>query len=177
VVPEAAGHLAQQFVAGAVPVRVVDLLKAVYVDICDDEVLARSPRARDFALELLEPDAAPAGAGQLVGPGEFAVLLGFLAVARAELAVTRRALATLKPARTELLERSLVGDVRIAVALDCQLVAFLCRPVALDRRFVAKVPDGKPPLRGPSADGAGARVGSRVNASLATPIGGRLVIV
>jgi hypothetical protein len=180
-VPEALRHCAQQLVAGAVAVRVIDCFEAVRVDICGYQVLARSPGAGDFALELLQPDAAPVGAGQLVGRGVISVLLGLLAVTRAKLAVTRGlpavapgaltvkrcALGDLPPTPAELLhsqrvhvgdpvagvklERSLIGTLGIAVALRRELIALLGRQVALARRFVAQLSDLKPLTRRPRA--------------------------
>jgi hypothetical protein len=154
-------------------VRVVDCFEAAHVDICGYQALARSPRAGNFALELLQPNTAPVGAGQLVGRGVISVLLRVLAVTRAKLAVTRGlpavapgtltvkqcALADLPPTPPELLhsqrvhirdpvsrvklERSLIGPLGISVAFPRELIPLLGRLVALACRFVAQLSGAK----------------------------------
>jgi len=170
VASEALGHVLQQLIAGVVAVLVVDRLQAVDVHVRGHQAFAGAAHVVDLALEILESDAAPARAGQLVGGGVLAVALGLLAVRLAELAVgpgepavTLRAyaiacgeLATLKAAGAQLpqlqralvdrlvavleLEHLLVGDVGLAIPARCELVAFLCRFVALTGRLVANVP-------------------------------------
>jgi hypothetical protein len=145
VASEAFNHVLKQLVAGVMAVLVVDGLQAVHVHVRGHEAPAGSVRAVDLALEVLEPDAAPARAGELVSRGVLAVPLGFLAIGLPELAIrpsecavtlralaaARSALATFQPARAQLvypqrsavqdlfavleLEHGLIGDVGVAV--------------------------------------------------------------
>ena len=84
---ESGGHIAKQLIAGAVALLVVDGLQVVHVYEGRHKASVRPPCTLDFAPHLLEPDAAPAGAGELVDPRQLAVARGLLTVAPRLLAV------------------------------------------------------------------------------------------
>jgi hypothetical protein len=129
-----------------------------------------------------------------VARGLLPVARGLLAVKRRALAVVRRALAALNRAGTKLLhsqgvpvfeesgaavelERFLVANGGIVVAPRRELVALLCRCVAPARCLVAKASSLQALSRRSSAYSGGSRVGGRVDAVRAAPIGGGLVVV
>jgi hypothetical protein len=82
------GHIVKQLIADAVTVLVVDRLHVVDIDERRHKASVRPPSALDLALRLLEANAAPARARELVDPGMLAVACRLLAILRGLLAIT-----------------------------------------------------------------------------------------
>ncbi len=205
--PKSGYHVLEQRVAGEVAVLGIDRFELVNVDERRHEALTGAARPVHFALQLLEPHAAPARAGEFVGPGLLAVTRCLLAVTRRLLAVTRgelaiagrpfsillSALASLGRAAAKLLhsqgvlvidsvaagevQRLTVGYLGRLVAKGCELVAVTGRVVTLLRCLVAKMCAIQPGERRTGSYGTGLRMRDRVTPVIAIPIGGRLVVV
>jgi hypothetical protein len=191
--PEPGDHIAKQLVACAVAVLVVDGLQIVHIDKRGHEAFARAARTVHFALQLLEPDAASAGAGELVDPRLLAVARGGPTIMRRALAIVLRALARRGRPAAKLLDPqgmpvvesiTAVERERLLVGQGGSLVATRRHPIAVLRRFVtllcglvAKIGNLQAGPRRPGAHGACVIVGGRVTAVIAIPIGGCLIIV
>jgi hypothetical protein len=190
-----------------VAVAAVDGFEVVHVDERGYEAFSCAPRPVHLALKLVEPDPAPAGPGELVGPGPFAVARGLLAVTRGQFAVACGelavagsapaivlcALACRRRTAAELLdtqgvlvvdpvaaveaERLLVRESGRLVPLRRDLVALASRLVTLLGRLVATAGALPARARRPGAYGARLGVGDQVSALLAIQVGCRLVVV
>jgi hypothetical protein len=169
VASESFDHVLNELVAGLMAVSIVDGLETINVHVRRNQRLSGAVGTVNLALQILKSNAAPARAGQLVGPGLLAVEPGRLAITLSEIAVDggqrsvmfrafaaeRSQLATFdvvgtphrqrpptqQPVQPFTLERCRVVGLCLSVAARSELVSLLCRLVAVARALVAAMRD------------------------------------